>query len=197
MPWRRRMLAVLRELKLEKYIIGDSKTKPVLSTTAPIITSADITSWEEGESKVRIRLELAISDVEMVHIISAKTAGAVWDWLTQVKETKGRLRILATWRALYRASAEESFDMVDHILKLHGLQADLTLMENPVEDEDFAMVLITSLPDSWDSFTTSWMGSQSDKKVISTTDLIPLLLEEDRRQRTQNGNSANSLQACF
>jgi hypothetical protein len=98
---------------------------------------------------------------------------------------------------LYRASAEESFEMVEHIAKLRGLQAELALMENPVVDEDFAMVVITSLPDSWDSFTTSWMGSQGEKKVISTTDLIPVLLEEDRRRRTQNGNSANSLQARF
>jgi hypothetical protein len=197
MPWRRRMLAVLRELKLEPFITGDRKERPVISSTSPVVTQDDINTWAESESKARIRLELAISDSEMVHIIGAETAGAIWDRLTQVKETKGRLGILATRRALYRASAEESFEMVEHIAKLRGLQAELALMENPVVDEDFAMVVITSLPDSWDSFTTSWMGSQGEKKVISTTDLIPLLLEEDRRRRTQNGNSANSLQARF
>ena len=39
--------------------------------------------------------------------------------------TKGRLGILATCRALYRANAEEGFNMVDHISKLKQLQDKL------------------------------------------------------------------------
>ena len=43
------------------------------------------------------------------------------------------------------------FDMAEHILKLRKLQEELHLMENMVSDEDFMMILITSLPESWNN----------------------------------------------
>ena len=51
-------------------------------------------------------------------------------------------------QALYQATAEEGFDMVEHISKLRGLQNELHAMENLVTDDDFVMILITSLPES-------------------------------------------------
>ena len=65
-----------------------------------------------------------------------------------VKESKGQLGVLATRRALYRAMAEEGFDMVEHVSKLRKLQEELHIMSNLVSDEDFVMILITSLPES-------------------------------------------------
>ena len=56
------------------------------------------------------RLELAISDAEMIHISGAITASKMWKQLSQVKESKGHLGVLATQRALFRASAVEGFD---------------------------------------------------------------------------------------
>ena len=53
-----------------------------------------------------------------------------------VKEAQGQLGILATWQALYRASAEEGVNMIDHISKLRGIQNELHAMENLITDED-------------------------------------------------------------
>ena len=44
--------------------------------------------------------------------------------------------MLATHWALYRATAKEGFDMVEHISKLRGLQNQLHAIENSVTDED-------------------------------------------------------------
>lgn len=64
-----------------------------------------------------------------------------------------------TQKTLYLATAEEGINMIDHILKLRNLQNELHTMENLVTDEDFVMILITSLPESWDNFTGSFLGS--------------------------------------
>ena len=53
-------------------------------------------------------------------------------------------------------------------------------MENLVSDEDFMMILLTSLPESWDNYTTSFLGSTGNKPMISSHELIAVLLEEDR-----------------
>lgn len=189
MPWKRRMEAVLRELELHKYITEEGKTKPS--------ASADAAIWEKGESKARTRLELAIGDSEMAHIIGTKTAFEIWERLCQVKEAKGRLGILATRRALYRSQAHEGADMVEHVNNLRSLQAELGLLGNEVADEDFVMILIASLPESWDVFATSYLGSHTGATTLTASEFIPLLLEEDRRRRARAGGSENSLQARF
>ena len=109
-----------------------------------------------------------------------------------VKESKGCLGVLATRRALYRASAEEGFDMITHISKLRGLQDELHVMENLVSDEDFVMILLTSLPESWDNYTGSYLGSSGNKPTIKSHELIAVLLEEDRRRKGRNGESAGT-----
>ena len=56
--------------------------------------------------------------------------------------------MLATCQASYRATAEEGFNMINHISKLRSLQNELHMMENLATDEDFVMILITSLLES-------------------------------------------------
>ena len=63
-------------------------------------------------------------------------------------------------------------------------------------DEDFVMILITSLPESWDNYTTSYLGSSGNKPELKSHELIAILMEEDRRRKGRNGDSAGtSLQA--
>ena len=71
--------------------------------------------WKQGDARARTRIELAIGDSEMIHISGANTAREMWEQLKTVKESRGRLGILATRRALYRATAANDFNMVDHI----------------------------------------------------------------------------------
>ena len=116
MPWKHCMLAVLRDLGLEQYIVKDTSVPGVAKVGEP--TTAELTAqrlWHDGDAKAWTWLELAISDAEMIHINGATTASDMWKQLSQVKEAKGRLGVLATWRALFRATAVEGFDMVKHI----------------------------------------------------------------------------------
>ena len=102
----------------------------------------------------------------MIHISSATMAQEMWKQLTMVKESRGCLGVLAMHQALYRATANESFEMVDHISKLQKLQEELHIMGSPVLDEDFVMILITSLPEAWDNYTLAYLGSSRNKPEL-------------------------------
>ncbi|CAA7264605.1 unnamed protein product [Cyclocybe aegerita] len=96
MPWKRRMLAVLMDLGLDKYIAKDAKEPESANWSTPTTAELDAQKkWREGDTKARLRIELAVSDAEMVHILGATTASEMWDQLTTVKESKGRLGVLA------------------------------------------------------------------------------------------------------
>ncbi|KZV90258.1 hypothetical protein EXIGLDRAFT_617254, partial [Exidia glandulosa HHB12029] len=81
LPWKRRMLAILRDSDLEVYVAA--------------IEEAALQDWKSGDSKTRTRIELAVGDSEMVHLSGAKTAREMWEQLTQIKEARGRSGILA------------------------------------------------------------------------------------------------------
>lgn len=96
-------------------------------------------------------------------------------------------------------TAEEGFDMVEHILKLRKLQEEFHLMENKVSDKDFVMILITSLPESWDQYTSAYLGSSSKMLTLKSHKLVAILLEEDRQLcgRSDDTVSGVAMQAKF
>jgi hypothetical protein len=182
------MIAIFVDLGLEKYIEKDAK--PPGSGDAD-----ELKKWKEGDAKAKARIELAISDAEMVHIMGADTARQMWEQLTTVKEPKGRLGILTARCSLYRATAEEGVDMIKHIAKLRQMQEELHVMGSKVPDEDFVMILLTSLPESWDMFTTSFLGSSGNHPDLKSQELIGILIDESRRRKDREGSGAVAMQA--
>jgi hypothetical protein len=84
--------------------------------------------------------------------------------------------------------ADEGFDLVEHISKVHKLQEELHLMGSIVADEDFAILLVSSLPESWDLFTSAYLGSKADRTSLTSHELVAILLEEDRRWKERTGD---------
>jgi len=190
------MLAIFRDLGLEQYVAKDTVPLGSVDLDQPIVDEKkEQKKWSERDTKTRARIELAISDAEMVHVMGAETARQMWEQLTTVKESKGQLGILAARRALYRASAEEGSDMAAHIAKLRQMQEELHVMGNKVPDEDFVMILITSLPESWDNYTTSFLGSSSNKPQLKSQELVGILIEEARHRKERDGGAVVAMQA--
>ncbi|EJD34165.1 hypothetical protein AURDEDRAFT_76417, partial [Auricularia subglabra TFB-10046 SS5] len=98
LPWKRRMLAIMRDSDLEMYIKEGAerpKTTATTDTTAKDAELAAQKAWDIGDSKARTRIELSVGDSEMVHLTGAETAREMWEQLIQVKEARGRSGILA------------------------------------------------------------------------------------------------------
>jgi len=90
------MLAIFRDLGLEQYVAKDTVPPGSVDPDQPTVDEKkEQKKWSEGDAKTRARIELAISDAEMVHVMGAETARQMWEQLTTVKESKGQLGILA------------------------------------------------------------------------------------------------------
>ena len=76
--------------------------------------------------------------------------------------------------------------MVNHISKLWKLQDELHIMESPVSDEHFVMILVTSLPESWDNYTSAYLGSSGNKPELWSHEIIAILLDKDQRHKGQS-----------
>ncbi len=69
-------------------------------------------------------------------------------------------------------------------------------MGSVVTDEDFVMILLTSLPESWENYASSFLGSSGNKPTVKSTGTGWCIIEEARRRKERSGETAGtSLQA--
>jgi transposase InsO family protein len=68
-------------------------------------------------------------------------------------------------------------------------------MGHVVADDDFVMILITSLPESWDNYTSSYLGASNNAPTLSSFKLVAILIEEDRRRKERGDSVGTTLQA--
>jgi len=61
-------------------------------------------------------------------------------------------------------------------------------MGSRVPDGDFTNILVSSLPASWDPFTTSYLGSQTGDKVLTSQQFIAIIRNECNRWKSANGD---------
>ena len=189
------MLAVLHDLGLESYIAKDAAPPGFDNLQTPMKDKEVVSKkWCEGNAKARTRIELVVGDTEVVHLSGADTAKEMWDQLCMVKEVKGQIGVLATCCVLYCMEADKNnFDLVEHISKLRRLQEELHLMDNKINNKDFVMILLTSLPESWDVYTSAYLGSSGNKPTLRSHELIVILYEEDRQRKGRTSEAAGSL----
>jgi hypothetical protein len=137
----------------------------------------------------------------------------MWTQLCTVKEARGQLGIMSYRRKLYRTIADEGSDIAAHITELRSIQEQLNTMSSLVSDQEFLIALITSLPESWDQFTSSYLAANNGQLTTTTTpgnnssagspvtitshELVALILEEYRRRKEKAGESATGSAALF
>lgn len=184
--WKSRFTSVLTIHNLEKHLTHDP---PTLSTPPTKDEEEKLLEWEDAEKKCAAILKFSVSDGELSHLSGATTTKGMWRNLSDIKEPKGILAALQARRHLLRMVATEGTPMPDHITAFRDAMEKLNTMgdEYKISDRDFALLIITSLPDSWDSFVTSYFGSKADSKAatITSSELIELLVSEDRRRRAK------------
>ena len=93
---------------------------------------------------------------------------------------------------LFWAQCEEGGNIEEHVRTLWGYQQEYNSLSptSPLSDEDFSITMLTSLPDTWNTFI-----SAIDSTALSNLNtLIVQILEEDRRLRSK-GDPNTSLAA--
>ena len=194
--WKSVITSLLEMNNLDAYITSDAAPPTPGDPAAPTEDEKNaMTKWKTEDKLCFGLIKISISADERVHTTGTETSAALWKSLCDVKEPKGMLGALAVRRRLFRLVAEEGTSMADHITTFRKLQSECTKMGVAIPDEDLALLLITSLSDSWDTFTASFFGSNyaSSTTKISLSALITALCEEDERRRTK-ANTTESAQ---
>jgi hypothetical protein len=106
-------------------------------------------AFRKRENKALSLICLSISPGLQVYVRSAKTAKQAWDSLAKRFEEKTLTRIISYRRQLYAARMAPGSSMIDHVNNLKTLSERLESLDDAVVEKDLVMILISSLPESY------------------------------------------------
>ena len=195
MAWRERMKKVLRLCDVEIYAEG--KIAPPDASD-----SIGAKNWDFNDNYAQVMIINNISSNEMVHVSQCLTAKAMRDNLEAVHESKGHQTIVLIIRNLFHTKADEDSNINDHLNQLKQYWERI----NQIDDSDFKIsdilfkiIISSSLPLSWDTFTESYVGGRKGvtetdpKKLMGSQQFIGILKEEylQRQLRADKGEIIN------
>ena len=92
--------------------------------------------------------------------------------------------ILRARQNLFQTKCDETTPLPTHIATLKRYREDLSDLQKPVADDDFALIILGSLPNSWKPFIEAFLGSHMGKKISNSSwGLIKVLFDEEKQHK--------------
>ena len=193
--WRDRITRLLKLSGVEEYITGMIK-EPMDKS------SENAKNWSFNDNFAQVIIVNNISLAEMVHVGQCKTAKDIWDNLEAVHETKGHQIIVSIIRNLFHTKADDESNITEHLIQLKKYWERINQMDEEdfkISDTLFKIIISSSLPLLWDTFTEPYVGRRKGiieidpKKLMGSQQFIGILKEEYIQCQLRTEETVNSV----
>jgi hypothetical protein len=181
--WKLQMEAVLVKNEMWGYVNG-SIEKP---------NNEENTIWEENDKKARADLILAINPNELRQIKNCVTSNGIWKKLKELYESKGPARKATLLKQLIMSKMNEGETMKNHLNNFFNIIDKLEEMELKIVDDLVTILLLYSIPDSYENFRIAVESRDDDELPKPETLKIKLTEEYEARKSRENPNSPGAL----
>ena len=149
--WRHRLMLMLQICGVQDYVTG-TVNRP---DTARDPEGAG--NWDFNDAYARVLIANNVTTTQMVHISQSRTAYESWSNLEVVHNSKSHQTTIGIMHNMFHTNAEIGNNNIsDHLnkLKMYWERINLTADNNfKISDNQFKVLISTSLPHSWDSFS--------------------------------------------
>ncbi|GFS40804.1 wall associated kinase-like 7 [Actinidia rufa] len=177
--WQRRVKYILVQQGLAKALKGkDAKPETMKDD-----------DWEELMMKCVSTIRLCIADNIINNVMDGDSASALWEKLEKLYLAKSLTNKLHLKRQLYRLKMEEGGSLMEHMNVFNGYLDQLRKVDVKIDEEDKALLLLTSLPDSYDTLVTTLLYG---KDTVSLEQVQSSLVSHCTQKRSsfEDGESA-------
>jgi hypothetical protein len=172
---------------MQDYLIVRGYINPIEHDTALAMYKPEV--WVKLDRVARATIRMHLSESVYYTIQACTTTNEFWKTLSDTYEKKvAATKIYLIWR-LYNLRMKESDSITAHLNDYEGVISQLSAQGMTINDELKALLLMSTLPPSWETFvTTVYNVSAAAVKYSETTTSI---LSEDARRKTSVQNSAS------
>ncbi|KAL4580716.1 hypothetical protein LXL04_016918 [Taraxacum kok-saghyz] len=152
------------------------------------------TEWETLDKKAKTFIRLALSKDVAFNILKETSAKGIMEALSNMYEKPSAAKKVFLIRELVNTRMREGNSVTIHINNFNSILSRLGSVGIKFEDEVQALLLLSSLPDSW-SGTVTAVTSSAGSKEFTFEGIRDLILGEDVRRRNSGESSSEQLNA--
>ncbi|GJR74523.1 zinc finger, CCHC-type containing protein [Tanacetum coccineum] len=127
-------------------------------------------------------LILCLGDRVLWKVTKETTAAGIWTKLTSLYMTKSLANRLYLKKKMYTYYMSQGTKLGDHIDEFNKLILDLANIDIEIEDEDHALMLLTSLSSSYENFVETLLYG---RESLTMEDVLATLNSRELKKRTE------------
>lgn len=166
--------------KMKDLLYVKSWHLPVFSTEKPEGKTDE--QWQFEHEQVCGFIRQWVDDNVLNHINDEVHARSLWQKLDSLYASKSGNNKLYLIKQLMGLKYKESKALSDHLNDFHGIIQQLSAMDIKFDDEIHGLLLLGTLPDSWDTFRMTLCNSAPNGKVTLDFAKVGILNEEMRKK---------------
>jgi gag-polypeptide of LTR copia-type len=196
--YKKRMILVTSAKGLNEYLKGEIPVPPNPPTypRVHVLMADEIEEQEKASAKLKEHwmkenetctiIASTVPETTQVKLLNATTSKEMWDVVCNEQEVKTKGYQMEMRQQLINTRCEESADVQEHLNKLMKMRQELAGMGASLTEDDFTTIVVSSLPASYNSVTTSLYTSASmSKQQVSMEDINRVIEEEYTRHQIQ------------
>jgi hypothetical protein len=173
--------------QMQEYLIVRGYIDPIEHETAPATYKPEVWTKLDRVAHATIRIHLSESVYYTVQLCT--TAKELWKTLSETYEKKVAATKIYLIRCLYNLRMRESDLITAHLNEYEGIISQLSAQGMTIDDELKALLLMSSLPPSWENIVITVCNVLATAVKYSKT--TSSILSEDAQRKTFVQNSAS------
>ena len=131
--------------------------------------------------KARGLIRLSLADSILLNVHEEKTAHSLWKKLGDIHQGKSLVNKIFLRKKLYSLKIDGGTTVADHLNSFNMVIAQLTSVGVSIDEEDQCMLLLYSLPNSWDHLV---IAIESTTTKLKMDEVVIVLLSEEMQRRS-------------
>ncbi|TXG67989.1 hypothetical protein EZV62_009264 [Acer yangbiense] len=138
--------------------------------------------WEYVNRQACGTIRLCLAKDQKYFVMKETMASSLWKKLEDKYMTKSIENRLYLKKKLFRFQYKKGISMIEHLDNYNKILADLQNLDVEISDEDKALLLLNSLPDTYEHLTTTLLYGKDEVKFI---DVSNALVNNEYRKKDQ------------
>jgi hypothetical protein len=182
----------LWKMQMEDYLYQKDLFLPLSGVAKKPATMKD-EEWEilDREALGTIRLSLPASVA--FNISKEKTTKDLMDSLAKLYEKPSASNKVFLMKRLFNMKMSEGGSVADHLNEFNTVTNQLSSVKVDFDDEVRALLILCSLPESWNGLVMAVSNSVSGSNTLKFDDVVGVILSEEMRRKSTGETSGNAL----